>query len=99
MLIILRSTPPPIVQYIDEVQDISEEESEYEVQALLADDVRIINGEKIRFYLVKWVGYDNDQNSWEPAANVGLGAIRDYEARKEDRLHLHGAERNHLRAV
>lgn len=83
MLTTPRSTPPPPAPYIeDEASSSSEEASEYEVETLLDDDIRNINDEKIRHYLVKWVGYSNDQNSWEPAANVGLEAIRDYENRK-----------------
>ena len=31
-------------------------------------------------YLVKWTGYADAENSWEPAANVGAAAIREYEA-------------------
>jgi hypothetical protein len=96
-----RSTPPPVAPYIDGDSDntSSEEESEYEVQALLADDIRTINGMRVRHYLVKWVGYDDDQNSWEPAVNVSLGTIRNYEARKKERLRLLAAERAGLGAA
>lgn len=49
--------PPPIVV---------NEEAEYEVESIL--DARIYRN-KFQ-YLIKWKGYSDKDNSWEPAANV-----------------------------
>lgn len=88
-----RSTPPPAAPYVED-EESTDEDEEYEVERLLDDQIRPVEGaesERERWYLVKWVGYDSDQNTWEPAGNVGLEVIRNYEAMKA-RLHLHGAQ-------
>jgi hypothetical protein len=63
--------PPPIA-----TDDLGEW---YEVERVLA---------KRRFgrttkYLVKWKGYPDYENSWEPARNITDTAIREYEGRDE----------------
>ncbi|KAJ3037151.1 hypothetical protein HDV00_002033 [Rhizophlyctis rosea] len=67
----------------EEDEDEDEEEAEeYEVEAIL-------NHRKARGttkYLVKWVGYDSDSNTWEPEDNVKGGAeslIAEYWANKK----------------
>jgi hypothetical protein len=57
-----------------------EPEPEYEVEEILDHAKR---GTRIR-YLVKWKGYDSDDNSWEPADNLLPGAedlLREYKDR------------------
>ena len=46
--------------------DLVEEEEEYEVEAILDSHKK---GRYIK-YLVKWKGYSNTENSWEPRGNV-----------------------------
>ena len=46
--------------------DLGEEEEEYEVEAILDSRKK---GRYIK-YLVKWKGYSNAENSWEPRGNV-----------------------------
>jgi hypothetical protein len=51
--------PPP---------DLIEDQEEYEVEQILA--MRLYRRWKKRQYLIKWKGYSNAHNSWEPAKNV-----------------------------
>jgi transposase InsO family protein len=46
----------------------TEEEQEFEVEKILKhrDEERI----KCRMYLVKWLGYDNTENTWEPEGHL-----------------------------
>ena len=57
-----KAMPPP--------PDIIGDEPHYEVQTIL--DVRRGNkGRKRQMeYLIKWKGYDNEHNSWEPKKNL-----------------------------
>ena len=48
-----------------------EEEEEYNVKKIL--DSRKINGKD--HYLVKWLGYGNEENSWEPTENFSPEAF------------------------
>ena len=48
-----------------------EEEKEYDVEKIL--DSRKINGKD--HYLVKWLGYGNKENSWEPTENFSPEAF------------------------
>ena len=47
--------------------DIEQEEEEYVVEKIIKK--RIKNG-KTEYYL-KWVGYSDDDNTWEPKENLG----------------------------
>ncbi len=51
------SPPPPIV-----IND----NSELEVNEIL--DMTLIHNQ--RYFLIKWKGYDSDENSWEPEDNL-----------------------------
>ena len=52
-----------------------EEEEEYDVEKIL--DSRKINGKD--HYLVKWLGYGNKENSWEPTENFSPEAFQKIE--------------------
>eukprot|EP00884_Botryococcus_braunii_P021747 jgi/Botrbrau1/8256/Bobra.0001s0014.1 len=56
--------PPPLPEII-------EGEKEYEVEAVLAHRERKLRGRKTaREYLVKWTGYEDIHNTWEPEDNL-----------------------------
>jgi hypothetical protein len=68
-----------------EEPDEGGEESEYEVNAILDEQVRKEDGRRVLYYLINWVG--DYANSWEPMENVGDEAIRVYkEKRRRDRI-------------
>lgn len=58
--------PPPDVVYDD--GDIGE--GEYEVEAILACELRGRGQNRQNHYLVKWVGYGHDQNEWIPKSQM-----------------------------
>lgn len=62
-----------------EDMDNDSEESEYELNEIVDDDVRYENGKKLQYYLIDWVG--DYANTWEPAENVSHGAIAEYKER------------------
>ena len=59
--------------------DSDGEELEYELHAILDEEMRMENGQKVLYYLIDWVG--NYDNTWEPATNVGQEAIEDFKER------------------
>jgi len=62
----------------------SEEENEYEVEEIL-----IWNWDS-RTYLVKWKGYDEENNTWEPVQNLeNCYQLLARFHRKEEKLHTH----------
>jgi hypothetical protein len=59
------------------------EEDEYEVEAVL--DSRLVRGQ--RQYLVRWKGYGQFDDTWEPAANLqnAQDKVKEFEEKKTKR--------------
>lgn len=66
----------------------TEEESEYEINKILDQDLRRENGKQVVYYLIDWVG-DEYESTWEPAENVSPEAIADFKERlREERTSM-----------
>ncbi|KAF4343356.1 Testis-specific chromodomain protein [Fusarium beomiforme] len=66
---------PPVKQKVTR----GESTTEWEVEKVL--DSRFDDASKQLFYQIKWKGFSNKENTWEPRENLGncLKLIRDYE--------------------
>ncbi|KAE9381238.1 hypothetical protein N431DRAFT_424827 [Stipitochalara longipes BDJ] len=75
------ATPKPVEEEEEDEEEDEDDEPEYEVDAILADEIRMDKKQKpVLYYLIKWVG--DWANTWEPAGNVGTDAIKEYEMKK-----------------
>ena len=55
----------------------------YEVEELLAERIRDKGGRVLTEYLVKWVGYSTEDNTWEPHRNIfDVELMHRFEARR-----------------
>ena len=55
----------------------------YEVEELLAERIRDKGGRVLTEYLVKWVGYSTEDNTWEPHRNIlDIELMHRFEARR-----------------
>ena len=64
--------------------DIIDGEPEWEVEQILDKRLRGPRNRRRTEYLVKWVGYSDEHNSWEPESNLehSQDIIRDFESRQ-----------------
>lgn len=87
-----------------EVEEDDEEivpEDEFEVETILGKrSKKQPDGKYLTEYLVKWRGYPDDQNTWEPWKNINapekLAEFRSKTMRSENRKKKETAEENHL---
>jgi len=69
--------PPPVPEVI-------EGETWYKVETILAErfkSVRAGRGKRkktVREFLIKWLGYDESHNSWEPESNITPEIVAEY---------------------
>lgn len=76
--------PPPLPPVELEEQEWDEGEAEWEVEKLLADEVREdLQGNMVVFYQVRWMG--DFEDSWEPEYNVGEAVKETYHKEKRAR--------------
>ena len=55
------------------------EEEEYGVEKIIKEK----KGNKGREYLVKWLGYGEEDNSWVKEGDIGAGVVREYEKERK----------------
>jgi hypothetical protein len=76
---------------------IFEEDASYEVERVLSHENRGSRSRPKKFYLVKWLGYALEHNSWEPECNLSVEVLKEYwdaVAKSEDRLTRKGVKRD-----
>ena len=73
-------------------EEAADEELEYEVDQILAHEIRFHDGRPDIWYKIQWVGEWDD--TWEPEENVSYGAIEDYKARVNDTKRFRGGDGN-----
>jgi hypothetical protein len=71
----------------------TEEENEFEVEKILEERLEGRSWDRERFYLVKWLGYDDSENTWEPESNLVNCQEKIQEYKKE--LQRHHTSRYH----
>ena len=74
--------PPPILEKEDD--DLL-----YDVEQVLAHEIRESHMRPQKYYVIKWLGYGLEHNSWEPEKNLSLEVLKEYwniVARSEERL-------------
>ena len=84
-----RVQPPP--------PPIFEEDASYEVEHVLSHEDRGSRSRPKKFYLIKWLGYALEHNSWEPECNLSVEVLKEYwdaVAKSEDRLTRKGVKRD-----
>ena len=73
---------------IDDDQELSVAEEEFEVERILDKKRMKSNDGKTRvYYLIKWKGYDSSFNTWEPGSNLGNAkeAIKEFEQKQKQK--------------
>ena len=77
--------PPPIFA----------EETSYEVERVLSHEDRGSRSHPKKFYLIKWLEYALEHDSWEPECNLSVEVLKEYwdaVVKSEDRLTRKGVK-------
>lgn len=59
------------IEHYHKEEEKDEDENEYEVERILAHKFK----KQMRYFFVKWKGYDSSQNSWEPETNLSCPRV------------------------
>lgn len=54
----------------------------YKVERIIAKRTKKSGKRSLSEYLIKWEGYDDSHNSWEPEKNLTLDLISDYNRKR-----------------
>ena len=71
------------------------EDASYEVKRVFSHEDRWSRSRPKKFYLIKWLGYALEHNSWEPEYNLSVEVLKEYwdaVAKLEDRLTRKGVK-------
>ena len=75
------------VNFTEPPPDLIEDHEEYEVEEIL--DTRLFGRWRKHQYLIKWKGYANVHNSWEPEENVNaLELVKEFHQRASTKTRL-----------
>ena len=83
----VQPSPPPIF----------EENASYEEERVLSHEDRGSHSRPNKIYLIKWLGYALEHNSWEPECNLSVEVLKEYwdaVAKSEDMLTRKGVKRD-----
>lgn len=58
--------------------DVEDGAPYYQVEKILSTRIRSIGRRKVQEFLIKWLGYDDTHNSWEPRKNLTDDLLKDY---------------------
>ena len=58
--------------------EVEEGIPKYKVEKILSTRIRNIGRCKVQEFLIKWLGYDDAHNSWEPRKNLTSDLLADY---------------------
>jgi hypothetical protein len=64
---------PPLPPTLEE-----DDELPYEIERVLAHEVRGNSTKSQKYYLIKWLGYGLEHNSWKPEKNLNLEVFKEY---------------------
>ena len=64
-----RVQPPPL--------PVFEEDASYEVERVFSHEDRGSRSRPKKFYLIKWLGYALEHNSWEPEMNLSVEVLKE----------------------
>ena len=67
-------------------------DQEYEIEAIV--DVKSVGRGK--HYLVKWKGYPDSENTWEPSTNLEESMIKQFQSRKDGKFPLEPAKKGRI---
>ena len=75
------------VNYSEDNSENEEDVEEYVIEKILDKrNVKYYHAKTKQEFLVKWKGYGDEHNSWEPKSNLSVEIIKEYEKEKKKKI-------------